>query len=216
MKILFLDVDGVLNIMGASYYSHGFNNIGNDPIERHLMVRLEFILERVPDLNIVISSSWFEKQLKRKLDKLRFKYLNCIIGSTPRKKKFRGEQIREYLSDYGHNIETYVVIDDEIDDICGDKCNVIPKENVVEVDMNEGLTNANTLDIITKLNGLEGYDGQEHLASIGNISIFVKKGYRPHVVTGYVTEEDNPFKSFKISNKNLALYMVRKDEDNAK
>jgi len=213
MKILFLDVDGVLNIMGPSYYSHSFNNIGNDPIERHLMVRLEFILERVPDLNIVISSSWFEEQLKRKLEKQRFKYLDRIIGVTPRKKSLRGEQILDYLFEFGHDVETYIVIDDEIDDICGDKCSKIPKENVVEIDMNEGLSNGNVIDIITKLNDLNQYDCQEYLASMENIGIFVRKGYRPHVVTGYVTEENNPFKSFKIDNKNLTLHMVRKEDN---
>jgi len=59
MKIIFLDIDGVLNILSDSYYSMGYDNLGNDPIERHLMVRLEFIMCRVPDARIVISSSWF-------------------------------------------------------------------------------------------------------------------------------------------------------------
>ena len=74
MKILFLDVDGVLNIQGTTYNSHGYDAIGNDPIKPHLMRRLETVLERVPDLKIVISS-----RIIRNMDKTIFLFLRNIL-----------------------------------------------------------------------------------------------------------------------------------------
>jgi len=208
MKILFLDVDGVLNIMGASYNSHSYTNLGNDPIEKHLMVRLEFLLERIPDLYIVISSSWLEPQLKLKLAKYRFKYTDRMIGRTPRGKHTRGEQIADWLHEHT-DISDYIVIDDEIDDICGSKSSAIDITKVVEIDMGEGLSNKNVLDIITKLNNLEQYIYTEHLATDENVKKFIGLGYRPHVIIDKLEK----FSSFKIDNKNLLMHMQRKNNE---
>lgn len=208
MKILFLDVDGVLNIQGTTYNSHGYDAIGNDPIEPHLMRRLETVLERVPDLKIVISSAWFESQLKLKLSKQRFKYLDRIIGSTSRLEKYRGLQIKDWLNKHTKlEIEKYLVIDDEVLDICGSRCDVIPLENVIEIDMREGLSDKNAVDIIIKLNNLAQYDYTKRLATLEEIEEFITKGYRPHVNISNISIDNNPYESFRVDNKNLSLHL---------
>jgi len=140
-KIIFLDVDGVLNIISDSYRTMAWTNYGNDAVEPHLMKRLEYLLEKVPDANIVISSAWSEIQLTDVLEKLRFKFMNKIIGRTPRRLRYRGQQINSWL--LNNNWSKYVVLEDEISDVCGDKCSLIPKEFVIQVDMKEGLSNKN-------------------------------------------------------------------------
>ncbi len=146
-KIIFLDIDGVLNIMSETYRSHYH---GTHVIERHLMVRLEQLVKRT-GAKIVISSSWELRSVHHVLKRMRFKYLKNIIGATPRNKDLRGDQIKDWIvqNDY---VGTYVVLEDEIDDVCGDKCKTIPKRLVIEVDIHEGISNKNTLDAIEILN----------------------------------------------------------------
>ena len=96
MKILFLDIDGVLNMFGESFRS--FKRDSN-PLEDILIRRLEYILENVPNLNVVISSSWRQDELISSLLKYEFKYINRIIGRTP----------RSYQDGFNENTKTYIV-----------------------------------------------------------------------------------------------------------
>ena len=163
MNIIFLDIDGVMNMYGAS--SRTFMKDYGQHIEPHLVNRLNYICENVKDLQIVISSSWrydmedLEKQLKEQ----GFKYWHLVVDktcksllNTDRKPpynlkedylySFRGEQIKEWL---GRNeVTKYLVIDDETSDICGEKCNVIPEENVYQTDGNEGMLHKDAMNII--------------------------------------------------------------------
>lgn len=160
MKILFLDVDGVLNLFGDSFRS--FKRGDSNPLESIRVRRLEYILENVPGLNIVVSSSWGQDTLIEKLLKYQFKYISRIIDRTPRciqgdfneeTKRYslsrtnRGEQIQAYLDEAKDrvDIERYLVIDDEIFDIVERSHPRIPKEHVFEIDMNEGLSNKDSL-----------------------------------------------------------------------
>ena len=166
MKILFLDIDGVLNMFGESFRS--FKRDSN-PLEDILIRRLEYILENVPNLNVVISSSWRQDELISSLLKYEFKYINRIIGRTPRayqdgfnentktyivKRSNRGEQIAAYLDEIKEetNIIKYLVIDDEIYDIVERSEPCIPIEHVFEIDMNEGLSNKDVLLCIDYFN----------------------------------------------------------------
>lgn len=145
------------------------------PMETHLVRRLEYIIENT-GAKIVISSSWrkhmeITEDIFKKHD---FKYLENIIGATPgfmliedsipierltivfdggfSYMDCRGDQIRQWLLKHDISWSTYVVLEDEIADVCGYKCHSIPIENVVEVDMNEGLSHKNAMDAIAILN----------------------------------------------------------------
>ncbi len=215
MNILFLDVDGVLNIMSTTFRSA---TSGSDVIEPHLMERLEFILERSPDTNIVISSSWIEKHLIKKLKSVRFKYLDRILGRTNRSREHRGDQIKDWL-DTHEDVENYIVLEDEISDVCGDRCSAIPTNNVIEIDMNEGMSNANTIDAVHRLNnildisdGVECYFSQRYLL---HYEYFYALGYRPHVlIENPPTEEDlERWDYFIVDNNNMCLNMYKNSEE---
>jgi hypothetical protein len=149
--LIFLDVDGVLNIQSKSYITSTFKKDGSMKyLEYHLVQRLNYIMEKT-NSKLVISSSW-KSDMDSLLSELKtegFKYAHRIIGITPYR-EHRGIEIEDYLSLYPK--QTYIVLDDEIEDICGEKCNVVPKENVLEIDMNQGLSENNVQYIIETLN----------------------------------------------------------------
>ena len=143
--VVFLDIDGVLNITSASYTTAASKR--NHLIEPHLVQRLEWFLKKT-DASIVISSSWrYElNKLKEEMQKEGFQYWNRIIGTTSKSflPYYRGEQIQKWLNEHPQ-ILNYVVIDDNVSDICGCKCNEIPSENVVKVNPEIGLTHGDIL-----------------------------------------------------------------------
>jgi len=104
------------------------------------------------DIKIVLSSAWDTIDAKKVLKEYNFNYLDSIIGRTSRNKLYRGEQILDYIREY--NITNYVVLEDEIRDVCGSKCNAIPRSNVIEIDMTNGLSDKNAIDAIKKLNNI--------------------------------------------------------------
>ena len=145
MKVIFLDIDGVLNMYGDSCRT--FMKPYGQHIEPHLVARLNYVLENVNDLKIVISSSWRlnMKDLEKQMTEQGFKYWDYVVGKTP-SGEARGLEILAWLSD--KEIEKYLVIDDEHFDICGKKCNVIPSNRFLQTDGNEGLLNKDALHII--------------------------------------------------------------------
>ena len=206
MNVIFLDIDGVLNIQSETYNSHSYENIGNDTIEPHLMKRLEYLLDRVGSPLVVLSSSWRLKQLKRKLAKQRFKYLGLIEHRTSREKDLRGEQINDFLIEYSWMVSDYVVLEDEVSDVCGAKCNIIPVDKVVEVDMNEGLSNKDVINTIIRLNGLDQYNDTSVLYKMNetNYDKFYSLGYRPD--KGCTIEKlEERWENFTLDNKCLSM-----------
>jgi hypothetical protein len=132
---------------------------------------------------IVLSSFWYRDDFVRELKKLKFKYLNNIhiVGTNKwgtKSEEFkgycrdelyedeiivsrkgidqykrRGRQICEWLSLYAEEEDIYCVLDDEIYDISSDRYPIIPREYVVEVDGECGLSNSNVNEVIGILNG---------------------------------------------------------------
>ena len=176
MTIIFLDIDGVLNVMGVTYRSMICKSRS---IETHLMERLEFILDRSSNTRVVISSAWGILDAIDKLTKMRFKHLDKIIGRTDRHMRYRGNQIQHWLDTHKDlNVTNYVVLEDEINDVCGSKCSTIPKEHVIEVNMVEGLSETNTLDTVRLLQNIS-YDSDDEPIE------FTRKNYNEHYARGY-------------------------------
>ena len=110
MKVIFLDVDGVLNSARDGYSI----NLEND----YHFEMLKKIVDAT-DANIVLSSSWRigfsvlslpEKNLIERLEK----YGMEIMDFTPCMTVTRGDEIREWLSN-NWPVESFVILDDEGD-----------------------------------------------------------------------------------------------------
>lgn len=118
MKVLFLDIDGVLNHRMTKDRVCGF--MGLDP---DLIAVFNKIVDAMPDLKIVVSSTWrhmfmpgvysnFE-ELIQLLNKRGLK--GEIIGRTPDSwHDIRGREISEWLADHPE-VTHYVILDDSPD-----------------------------------------------------------------------------------------------------
>lgn len=204
-KVIFLDIDGVLNLMGTTYHSHGYDTLGTDPLEPHLLKRLSFIMERVPDSVIVISSSWRYDKAVRRLTEENWEYVDRIVDMTPRDVQPRGNQIKKFID--LHNVNTYVVLEDEPNDVCGTKCNVIPKDRVVQPDMEEGLSSKDTIKVVKLLNfDSDSVFKPTELLTSETYDIFYNLGFRPQVA-GDKEELLGRWSWFEIDTKRLTMVM---------
>lgn len=149
-KVIFLDIDGVLNMYGVS--SRTFMKPYGQHIEPHLVCRLNYICEQVKDLKIVISSSWRMQMedLQKQLEEQGFKYWDRVIGKTPFI-EWRGNEIQSWI-DTNNFKGKYLVIDDEVNDICGNYCDVIHHKNVLQTNSNEGMLNSDALFVVRFFN----------------------------------------------------------------
>ena len=125
MKVLFLDFDGVLNSeQSAKYwYAKGKRGLIDDacPIAA---ANLRMILENIPDLKIVISSTWRCKGLNYCQDCLiRWDIMTepdreRVIGITPSSRDVaygpRGAEIKLWL-EHHPEVEKFVIVDDDSD-----------------------------------------------------------------------------------------------------
>ena len=115
-KVLFLDVDGVLN--NGEYYSSDRFKENQLPyplnkFDPKCIERLNYILKST-NANIVVSSSWrFDKGLQGIFDRVGI--IRPIIGITPWGERYtlRGQEIQDYITK--HDIEKYCIIDDDDD-----------------------------------------------------------------------------------------------------
>ena len=169
MKLLFLDMDGVVNTIEDKYCvsldlpmeileGKDYHRCQFDPRLVFNFIRLlEFCKEN--NIHIVISSTWrmgtevedwnkfFNKHFGRTSG---YKLDNLVVGLTPVDGRDRGLQIQTELEvvDLTQNIDKdleYLIIDDDINDITP----YHKAENIIKVDPNKGLDN-NMLDKIFK------------------------------------------------------------------
>jgi len=138
MKILFLDIDGVLN---STRTAVAFNGYGHDTSPKGLskfdMVAVGLIrtLCKETDTKIVLSSSW---RIGRSLDqvvKMGEDLDLPIIGMT-RNLNYgvRGNEIAMWVADYFDAIEKYAIVDDD-DDMTDEQW-----AHFVQTDHHEGLS----------------------------------------------------------------------------
>lgn len=108
MKILFLDIDGVLNNFKERNFGEKFSPAacGN----------LKDLLNRVPDLKIVISSAWriWGLEYMKKVLENNGIPSSRIIDVTGREVGIRGHQIQCWL-DKNPEVTAFAILDDETD-----------------------------------------------------------------------------------------------------
>jgi hypothetical protein len=77
-------------------------------------------------------------ELKIQMEKAGFEMWDKVIGRTTYKHRHRGLQILDWLEN--NECDKYVVIDDEIKDICGEDLPFIPHNYVVKIDEKNGMS----------------------------------------------------------------------------
>ena len=108
IKVIFLDIDGVLNVYCESRDKYGCN------FHPHFVDNLKHIIDET-DAKIVISSSWKADGLitikKMWLDRnLPGEVIDITEGRPDRK---RGNEIQQWLDKHKEEIVDYVIIDDD-------------------------------------------------------------------------------------------------------
>lgn len=158
MKLIFLDVDGILNnTQNIKKYRLFFRGKRRLLVDVKPVFYLKKLLEEIEknniDVKIVISSSWRVGSIASDWRKLFLHYFNnaeIVIGRTPYLYKDRGIEILELIEiakEKGHMIDDYIVLDDDIEDII----NHIPNNKVIKINRRYGLTNADIEQILKKL-----------------------------------------------------------------
>lgn len=177
LNILFLDIDGVLNYASrtpANSYNGRFLN--GEEIEPKIVKKFNKIFEEVPNLKIVVSSSW-RGNMKRLVWALRnagFLYIENIIGKTPRATavtekhyngetieltppytllyKRRGQQILKWFVDnpgITKRMNSFIILDDEKYDISGKMGFNFLEQYFIQTNSESGLSNDNIQSIIS-------------------------------------------------------------------
>lgn len=175
MKVIFLDIDGVLNSDAWYHYTRALakqnkrhvyqdNETYNitvsylhSQIDDRAVLNLNYLIEHT-GAKIVLSSSWksTDKDDMRKLVKaLKYKGLQFddFLDITPfTESRNRGLEIKMWLDANvkQYNIESYCIFDDDIFDILPEQY-----DNFIHVDRHLGLTYIDTnkaFDILTKNN----------------------------------------------------------------
>lgn len=167
MKILFLDVDGVLNSEWSTLsYWYRLGRVGVhcdvDTLCPLACASLRLIMESCPDTNIVVSSTWrlfdsLEWLQKMLLDQCGIPPAR-VIDITPALRGERGHEIQKWLDDNTkhevlmpkYQVDDFVIVDDD-----SDMAHLMDK--LVQTDSRLGLTIIKAREIIEKLGGKENW-----------------------------------------------------------
>jgi len=161
MKIIFLDIDGVLNVIPQEYDEFG------GLFHEKFVDNLRWIIEQT-NAKIVISSTWRHDGLKSIKNMWKKRNLpGEIIGITPNEVdvvnrgtcKFydlvsRGHEIQQWIND--NNIKHYCIIDDDNDMLQSQKENFVRTANNIKhpdcIDIGYGLTKQCAVNVVSILN----------------------------------------------------------------
>jgi len=153
-KILFLDIDGVLNSAQSALYhrkAHG-ERMPEFELCPIATSNLQYIFEQVPDLRIVVSSTWRGWGIKRMKSilsdyKIRPGYVIDVtpwIETKDGKHVKRGIEIQTWLDRNKDMVTDFVIVDDD-----SDMEHLLPY--LVQTDGYEGLMWRKAQEIIDKL-----------------------------------------------------------------
>ena len=139
IRILFLDIDGVLRRKGAPLYA----------LEPDLCARFERVVRAVPGVQIVVTSSWREAF---SLDEIREHFVASvarrIVGVTPsarlRDDFDRYREVKAYLKRHDGADVRWVAVDDDPE-------NYPPGAPVVMVDPEVGLDDVAAAELVRRL-----------------------------------------------------------------
>ena len=133
MKVIFLDVDGVIN----STHDYFTTDLTTASCSARLDL-IRFIVNNTPgNVQVCISSSWrvIPRLRDHLIDELNNRYIT-ICGYTKYDDNTRGKQIENWLkTNSDKDITNYVVIDDETADMGN-----LPQGNIIKTDEDTGLT----------------------------------------------------------------------------
>lgn len=124
MKVLFLDIDGVLNSedYAKRYHKEHLQELGQHIFVDPAAVELVRDLCETENVKLIISSSWRGFDLESTLKDLESyrdlrPILKYVVGVTPRSVEgVRGEEIETTLRSWsGETIEKYCIVDDDCD-----------------------------------------------------------------------------------------------------
>jgi hypothetical protein len=153
MKVIFLDIDGVLNSEDYANYRYRGKHIDLDEFfDERPIILLNNIIEET-GAEIVLSSSWraSSEEVLERMTKQGFKY--SIFDITPYlESRHRGSEIQAWIDKWEKThepLESYVILDDD-NDMLEDQEN-----NFVQCDFWHGLTSKETYKAISILNHLE-------------------------------------------------------------
>jgi hypothetical protein len=110
-KVIFLDIDGVLNCNSFLYSNNRCDREDVEMIDPSLILKLNRIIKET-GANVVISSSWRiqynHKQLQEMFDKIGF--IGNVVGQTIYSIFDRGYEIIDYLRN--NDVDKFVILDD--------------------------------------------------------------------------------------------------------
>lgn len=116
MKVLFLDVDGVLNTYRTQVLVDNRYTPYISDLEPECMANLVLLLDAHPDLRILISSAWREEirdyQFKELFHKLGYPTIADRIFGVTNPKLSKADAIAESIQIL--NLKEFVIIDDDI------------------------------------------------------------------------------------------------------
>ena len=107
MKVIFLDIDGVLNTLKTLQRHNGF--IGMSPI----LVRRFNKLAKDTGARVVLSSTWRHDKNWRRVMKKNGLDMRFLGRTKELRGLIRGHEIQEWLG--RHDVEKYVILDDDTD-----------------------------------------------------------------------------------------------------
>ena len=160
MRIIFLDIDGVLNkalVASSSEESDVLKVLPYGWMNKSLVENLNEIIEETA-AKIVVSSAWRHETLKENQKMLKaFGVKGEVLGSTPHLGRYsvRGNEIKAWLDDNqdalggcSFKFKQYVIIDDSSDML------LEQAEHFIHTDAYAGLSNHASHRVKLKLNSL--------------------------------------------------------------